>query len=310
MTEGVSASMINCTVASNAAAGGGGAGYGGGVCNGLALTNCTFAGNRASGSSAFGGNAASLGATGNSFVNTILWAGLPNNSSGPLVDYGHNMSSDSSAAFNHADPKLGPLGNYGGPTPTMPLTPGSAALDAADNSSAPGTDQRGRTRPYGPAADIGAFESSPPYVIAGRYFGMDVSDSILATLDGASSTNVPSGGNFRFDGLAAGAHSIVSSNGQWVVFPNPLSLTLGPDVFDANIMAYPWNTLHLLAFSNGVAHLFYAGTNGQVHRLLAASNLVDWFPIATNTVGTLGLYESFDSASVGQQVRFYRSLSP
>jgi hypothetical protein len=56
------------------------------------------------------------------------------------------------------DPKLGPLANNGGPTPTMALLPGSPAIDAGNTSLAPATDQRGFPRPAGLAADIGAFE--------------------------------------------------------------------------------------------------------------------------------------------------------
>jgi CSLREA domain-containing protein len=57
---------------------------------------------------------------------------------------------------NVADPKLGPLGNYGGPTQTLPLLPGSPAIDAG--ASCPAADQRGVTRST-PTCDIGAFES-------------------------------------------------------------------------------------------------------------------------------------------------------
>jgi len=305
--------LINCTLAGNKVAGPGN-GYGGGVCNSLALTNCTFASNRATGSSAFGGNIAHLGSP-SSAANTIFWAGVPTNASGALVDYGHNISSDSSAAFsgpgslNNTDPKLGPLGNYGGPTPTMPLLQGSPALDNADNPAAPNTDQRGRARPYGVAADIGAFESSPPYVIVGRFFGLDVSDSILATLHGTLNTNVPSGGSFRFDGVAAGPRTLVASVPQWVVAPNPRSLVLGSDVVDADFTSYRWNTVNFSSPSNGAAHIIYAGTNGQIHRLLVSSNLVDWFAIATNAVRPSNYYEVFDSGSVGQRMRFYGSVS-
>jgi hypothetical protein len=40
----------------------------------------------------------------------------------------------------------------------MALLPGSPAINAADTAAAPPTDQRGYSRPNGPAADIGAFE--------------------------------------------------------------------------------------------------------------------------------------------------------
>jgi hypothetical protein len=55
------------------------------------------------------------------------------------------------------DPLLAPLGDYGGPTPTMALRPGSPAIDGAGGSSAT-NDQRGVARPYGAVPDIGAFE--------------------------------------------------------------------------------------------------------------------------------------------------------
>lgn len=65
-----------------------------------------------------------------------------------------------------ANPVLAPLGNYGGPTQTMPLLPGSPALgagsaalavDASGNSLT--ADQRGLSRVVGGAIDIGAVEN-------------------------------------------------------------------------------------------------------------------------------------------------------
>ncbi len=58
------------------------------------------------------------------------------------------------------NPKLGPLGNNGGTTPTLPLRLGSPAIDAGGTCPAGvTTDQRGVTRPQGAACDIGAYES-------------------------------------------------------------------------------------------------------------------------------------------------------
>lgn len=56
------------------------------------------------------------------------------------------------------DPKLAPFEYYGGRTPTMPLLPGSPALNVATPSSGVGIDQRGRPRFVGSAPDIGAVE--------------------------------------------------------------------------------------------------------------------------------------------------------
>lgn len=72
-------------------------------------------------------------------------------SSSPPQDNGHNLMS--------GDPVLAPLGDYGGPTQTMPLLPGSPALDAGMASDPGGTDQRGFSRFLGPAVDIGAVET-------------------------------------------------------------------------------------------------------------------------------------------------------
>jgi len=59
------------------------------------------------------------------------------------------------------DPRLGPLQDNGGPTPTRALLPGSPAVDAIPGDRcAMATDQRGFARPYpaGGRCDIGAFE--------------------------------------------------------------------------------------------------------------------------------------------------------
>jgi CSLREA domain-containing protein len=58
------------------------------------------------------------------------------------------------------DPRLGPLADNGGPTPTHALLPGSPAIDLAFPGSCPLTDQRGRPRSVG-GCDAGAFEISP-----------------------------------------------------------------------------------------------------------------------------------------------------
>ncbi|HEX6189236.1 MAG TPA: choice-of-anchor Q domain-containing protein, partial [Pyrinomonadaceae bacterium] len=58
------------------------------------------------------------------------------------------------------DPRVAPLGNYGGASSTMALLQNSPAIDTGDPANSFATDQRGELRPFGPRADIGAFETS------------------------------------------------------------------------------------------------------------------------------------------------------
>ncbi|MEX2247862.1 MAG: choice-of-anchor Q domain-containing protein [Dehalococcoidia bacterium] len=58
------------------------------------------------------------------------------------------------------------LADNGGPTQTHGLPPGSPAIDAAGNGCL-AADQRGVTRPQGPACDVGAFEHDVPPADAG-----------------------------------------------------------------------------------------------------------------------------------------------
>jgi uncharacterized repeat protein (TIGR01451 family) len=104
----------------------------------------------------------SIGTIGNSIVAFNGTNGVVS----ALTSRGHNISSDGSLAssftqpgdLNNTDPKIGPLADNGGPTFTHALLAGSPALDAAQGSGAPATDQRGVARPQGAGFDIGAFE--------------------------------------------------------------------------------------------------------------------------------------------------------
>jgi hypothetical protein len=183
--NGGTAYFVNCTLAFNTGQGGAGGpgGYGyvvspdyppgprgpdgapglsvGGIydASGLCyLTNCTVVFNTGTGIWTAGTNGAKL-------INTLLTENSPGgNGSGVITDFGHNLSSDATCAFtntgsmNSTFPLLGPLTTNGGPTLTVALLPGCRAIDAGDTAAAPPTDQRGVARPFGSAADIGAYE--------------------------------------------------------------------------------------------------------------------------------------------------------
>ena len=77
---------------------------------------------------------------------------------------GHTCAFTHPSDLNGVDPLLQPAGTFGGTLPIRPLAVGSPALDSADPARCSGTDQRGVTRPQGPACDRGAYEKewSPP----------------------------------------------------------------------------------------------------------------------------------------------------
>ncbi len=101
------------------------------------------------------------------------------NCSGTITDGGGNLSyPDTTCPGINADPMLGPLQNNGGPTETMALGPGSAAIDAANDAicaAAPvnNLDQRGIARPQGAHCDIGAVEQYCPSFVPPATVGVE-----------------------------------------------------------------------------------------------------------------------------------------
>ena len=130
------------------------------------LTTSTLSGN----SSPYGANIYNYGSSVLTVSSTIVTAGAGGSNCGgtAIIDGGHNLDSGASCSFGAAqhsvsntNPQLQPLAANGGPTQTMALTPGSAAIDVIPGSTAGcagTTDQRGTGRPQGPACDIGAYE--------------------------------------------------------------------------------------------------------------------------------------------------------
>lgn len=124
------------------------------------LTNVTFKGNTGSSSGGAIYNSSSspiiqnsiiYGNTGGEIVDT--------NSSAPNVTFSIVKGGYAGLGNLDANPKLNPLANNGGPTQTMSLGAGSAAINAGNDATCAATDQRGIARPQGGACDKGAFEA-------------------------------------------------------------------------------------------------------------------------------------------------------
>ncbi|MDM8550173.1 choice-of-anchor Q domain-containing protein [Desulfobacterales bacterium HSG2] len=180
--EANSPTITNCTFSGNTALSGGGMlnEYEGNP----AIANCTFSNN-----SAEEGGGISNSESSPAVRNTII----ANNSGGDYPDvlgniisgghniigsvgnqeFGSNNSGDQYGDPNSTttpntgslesptaiDPKLDLLYDNGGLTKTHTLQIGSPAIDAGDNTDAPATDQRGRSRIFNSLIDIGAVES-------------------------------------------------------------------------------------------------------------------------------------------------------
>lgn len=158
-------SLANTTLDDNTASGSGA--QGGGVYAGAAFSanSATIAGNQAA---TGGGVALQTGAL--TLANSIIAAQISGADcalvGGSLTSSGHNIDSDGScglagtgdhASVTRSQLNLGALEDNGGPTPSRMPHPPSAAIDAG--STALTTDQTGRARPVGGAADIGAVET-------------------------------------------------------------------------------------------------------------------------------------------------------
>ena len=192
--------LTNTTVSENSAIGG----DGGGILNSgtLTLTDSIVVGNRGGSDPGSvpddisGGPVDALQSR-NDLIGSGGSGGLANGVNGNIVGV--------------ADPKLAPLGDYGGPTMTMPPLPGSPAIDAGSNALALGpdgkplvTDQRGYARYFNGTVDIGAVEYGSAPLQPGDANGdgkVDFADLvILARNFGKTSGVTWADGDFNGDG--------------------------------------------------------------------------------------------------------------
>jgi hypothetical protein len=132
---------------------------------------------------------------------------LDSASANNLIGDGTGLSGISNGDANHnqvgtaaspIDPLLGPLGDYGGPTQTIPLLPGSPAVGAGSVSLAVDanghpltTDQRGNPRTTNGTIDIGAVQLGPAaFTYKGVLYligGADSNDHVNLQPTGAAS---------------------------------------------------------------------------------------------------------------------------
>jgi|GEM_PF-1147828 len=199
---------------------------GGGIASSFDITieRSTITGNDAGGSGGGISNGDALEFSNSIIANNSADGNGPDlfNASGTPTSLGHNLVSDiAQAGFipgmddilgttaNPVDAKLGALANNGSNTRThLPLC-GSPAIDAGDSTGAPSTDQRGETRFYGIAMDIGAVEVQTDPVDADAVI---TDESITGAGDGVLEALITGGTEPYFYDWSTGSQQNTISN--------------------------------------------------------------------------------------------------
>jgi hypothetical protein len=183
------------------------------------LKNNTFIGNTAGG---FGSTILNTWGT-LTMTNNIIVKGATSvnacdndfSDGGSTNDGGGNIRfGDATCVGTTVNPLLGPLGDYGGNVPTIPLLPGSAAINAA-SANCPATDQRGIAR--GATCDSGAFESQgfTLAITAGNHQTASINTAfpIPLTVSVSSAHGEPvNGGQVVFTPPSSGAGAVLTGN--------------------------------------------------------------------------------------------------
>jgi hypothetical protein len=158
---GSDASLENATISANIAARNGGGVF---VGTNLDLTNVTIADNEAESG---GGIHEQVDTQTTDSTNTIVARNDGGSCSGTtgaivstftLTDEASCVPGSDPSNLVVVDPRLGSLGDNGGPTQTLLPLDGSDAIDNGSSAVCPTVDQRGVSRPAGAGCDIGAVE--------------------------------------------------------------------------------------------------------------------------------------------------------
>lgn len=296
----------NSTLADNSAVAPGPGGYGecGAILNfgaQLNVNNCTVTGNDDTwGASGISSMYGLMYIKNTILANSPLGANLVSDDNS-VISNGYNLSSDDGSGFLTAagdmintDPLLGPLADYGGPTWTCAPLFGSPAIDAADSTDIDGdlvtTDQRGVSRPLGPANDVGAFEVQGDFSVGVTPSKQDVAPGWSVNFG----VQVASVGGFN--GMVA-----LSASG----LPAGATASFNP----TSVLAGGSSTLTVTAGSNtplGAAAFLVTGTSGIQHSTTATLNVV------VSPVRSLSLNPSsvFGGANVSVGTVTLRSAAP
>ena len=337
--------LISCTIGGNTA------GAGGGLYNSDATANlsaCTISGNTA----AVGGGIDNVATASATLEDTIVAANIQpggsasdiggDNSDGVIGTYDLIGIGGSGAIAGGtgniilsdlASLGLAQLGNYGGPTETMALLPGSAAIDTGTAIPGVSTDQRGL--PPLNATDIGAFQSqgfiiTPVTSSANTAAGTPFTDPLAVTVTAVNPVEPVAGGVMNFsvipapDGASASlsaATAIIGSNGiaevtataNSIVGTYTLMVSAAGAVSPANITL---SNLVALTFSGivsqslpfGTASATFSGTLANGAQFPEGESVAVTLDGVTQeaAIGGSGAFSTtFDTASIAASITAY-----
>jgi hypothetical protein len=232
---GAGMTITNTTVAGNTAAGGLTTtpnGWGGGILSygSLGLTNSTIYGNtgyeaggnicRYSGTATMGNTLIGKGAltlASATTANGFDFYGLFESTGYNLIQRAGGAVINGTTTGNqlNVNPKLLPLANYGGATPTLLPMSSSPAVNAGNTALTSGTDQRGNSRYVGGRADIGAVETNyAATASAGTPQSASINTQFITALRATvtESGNAIAGDTVVFTAPATGASGTFANN--------------------------------------------------------------------------------------------------
>ena len=337
----VTTNLANCTIVNNVASatfdGGGGLALPFNAAGTVTLSNTIIANNSLIGSAQFPA------------VDVLYATSRPWN--GVLISKGHNLIgiADGSSAWiatdrtgtlaNPLNPKLSPLGNNGGPMPTIVPLAGSPAIDAGGNALIPAgitTDQRGLPRISGSAVDIGATEVQQPVVTGFVLVDADTNKDIMPITEGMTldlaklprrlSIRAVASSNIASVQLVFDGQSRLEQQAPWSVFGDwngdyifgnlaAGSHTLTARAFTGRVgtgIAGPLTTLHFKAINQApapasavTAIVLYNTATGQDIRILRNYDTLDLsllpatLGIRVRTSGTVGSVQYVIDGRIG-----------
>jgi hypothetical protein len=158
----------------------------------------------------------------------------------------------------------------------------------------------------------------PPDVITNTDPGLQIASQVslgapqasdncsLATVTNNAPSSFPVGTNF-VTWVATDQSGNSTTKTQMVVVIAP---PVTPQVIVQQLPSLPHKATGIVHNDDGSVTISFQGTGKQIYVIQASANLIDWFPIATNTAAEDGSWSFTDTTAAAAPIRFYRSALP